>query len=199
MVEPVSLYSLTALSNVISPAPQFFSYISGKIAKWRLRKRIFSCLITSKGISSLCSKVSNTNTICLDVDFLYQKLSMGSEASEKEDNSPLAQYLIYPLIKDHILRIAQIFKGKIIICSRNLELLRACPVYNENFHCFALSKSGEESAKLLWDSMESHHKNELEKFRVINILGEDKTEYYDSISELEKKFKSYYSILESPI
>lgn len=201
-MEPISLYSVASVANLVAPSgPQLFSYLANKYNKWRFKRRLFGLCVSSKGVTTLCQRLSNQNFIFLDLDFLFQKLSIPESAEEaNKPNHPIDSYLCYPVLRTHVINIANVSRNKkLILCSKSLELLNAMPLYQENLHMMALSKQGELGISLLWGDEKQHHENEIQKFRMVSQLEPEQITYYDSLQDLEKKCREYYKITESPI
>lgn len=202
MVEPVGIYSIASVANFLAPSSsQLFSYISQKYNKWRFKRRLFGLAVSSKGVTTLCQRLSNQNFIFLDLDFLFQKLSIPEDAvAQNKPNHPIDSYLCYPILRNHVVNIANVSRDKkIILTSKSLELLAAMPIYSSNLHLMALSKQGEIGMSILWENTEQHHENEIQKFRMVSQLKTEQITYYDSLQDLEKKCREYYRITESPI
>lgn len=201
-MEPISLYSLTAgLSTVSNGAlSPFVSWVNNRIMKWKLKKRL-SGLCLAKGCSTLCNRLSSPQCLFVDLDLLYSKYAIKESAEEeaKNQNNIIDAYLIYPLLKQHVLKISEIFRGKIVLVSKSLALLQSQPIYKESITLYAFSKSMEENVKLIFESQEAHTEAMLNKFRYMREIGENNTVIVESLIDLEKKVKEHYKITDLPL
>ncbi len=197
-MEPVSIYAMTgALGSVMGSPPTnaIASWIGNKYMKWRLRRRIFGCLVL-KGKTTICSKITSMTHLALDIDTLYEKYTVAQDAASQTNQtpSPLENYTVYPLLRNHVLQASNLFKGKIILVSSSLELLKAMPIYFNNIHFFPFSKAMEENIGVIFPNERDHHESQLNKFRYLREIEPSNITVVESLIDLEKKVKDHYGI-----
>lgn len=200
-MEPVSIYALSSsiISGSIPQTNAIINWISNKINKYKLKKRV-SGLLLLKGCTTLCNKYTTTSHLFLDLDVLFEKYNTPSDASEVgKQIHPIDSYLTYPLLRNHVLRISELFKGKIILVSHSLELLRAMPIYCQNIKFYAFSKEMEKNIGVIFPNAETHQKAEVDKFRIMRQLNNNQIIIVDNLQDLEKKVKENYDIIEIPL
>jgi len=96
--------------------------------------------------------------------------------------------LAYSVIKRHIINITQVWKGKIVFVSKNLELLKTLPIKYENIYFGAFSKECEKNvSNVIYSTPEEHHQAEIQKFRVMRELPAERVFICDTIKELYEK------------
>jgi hypothetical protein len=181
-----------------SPASSFFaSWLGNKWAKYRLRKRL-SALIMLRGVSTLCSKLTTADVLFLDVDKLFQTLNVpldaAADAAAPAQRNPVDVLLSYPVIRSHIVNVASVYKGRIVLVSKSLELLHALPVREEAITFAAFSRACEENIKVIYPSEAEAHAGEVEKYRVMRQLPENQMFVSDSLAELYKKVEERYGV-----
>lgn len=199
-MEAASIYALSSGLGAVVSSPQssaIMSWVGQRWAKYKLRRRL-SAAIVIKGKTSLCSKLSDLDTLFLDLDELYSKYTLPASAEEAANNrkmsNPLESYLAYPLVRDHIIRVAQIYKNRIVLVSSSLELIQAMPVYSYNIHAFVWSGEMEKTVGILYANEQERQAAEVLKFRTLRNLEPSQVTICESISDLEKQVKSHYNI-----
>ena len=179
-----------------SPASSIFaSWLGNKWAKYRLRKRL-SALIMLRGVSTLCSKLTTADVLFLDVDKLFQTLNvpLDAAADAAAQRNPVDVLLSYPVIRSHIVNVASVYKGRIVLVSKSLELLHALPVREEAITFAAFSRACEENIKVIYPSEAAAHAGEVDKYRVMRQLPENQMFVSDSLAELYKKVEERYGV-----
>ena len=181
-----------------SPASSLFaSWLGNKWAKYRLRKRL-SALIMLRGVSTLCSKLTTAYVLFLDVDKLFQTLNVpldaAADAAAPSQRNPVDVLLSYPVIRSHIVNVASVYKGRIVLVSKSLELLHSLPVKEEAITFAAFSRVCEENFKVIYPSEAAAHCGEVEKYRVMRQLPENQMFVSDSLAELYKKVEERYGV-----
>ena len=181
-----------------SPASSLFaSWLGNKWAKYRLRKRL-SALIMLRGVSTLCSKLTTADVLFLDVDKLFQTLNVpldaAADAAAPAQRNPVDVLLSYPVIRSHIVNVASVYKGRIVLVSKSLELLHSLPVKEEAITFAAFSRACEENIKVIYPTEADAHAGEVEKYRVIRQLPETQMFVSDSLAELYKKTEERYGV-----
>ena len=179
-----------------SPASSIFaSWLGNKWAKYRLRKSL-SALIMLRGVSTLCSKLTTADVLFLDVDKLFQTLNvpLDAAADAAAQRNPVDVLLSYPVIRSHIVNVASVYKGRIVLVSKSLELLHALPVREEAIIFAAFSRACEENIKVIYPSEAAAHSGEVEKYRMMRQLPENQMFVSDSLAELYKKVEERYGV-----
>lgn len=198
-MEAVSIYALSsgAIAAATSPpSSAVASWLSARYWKWRNRKKIFGCLIM-KGKTTICNKLNSRDPpfLFLDVDTLYEKYAAPAEANTvNQIPSQLENYMIYPLIREHIQRCSQLYKGSIVLVSSNLDLLKSCPVYFSQIHFFPFSKEMEENIGVIFPSEKEHTAATINKFRYLREIPATQTTVVESLGDMEKKIKEKFGI-----
>jgi len=174
------------------------SWVGNWWAKRKLRKRL-SALLMMRGVSTLCAKLTTADVLFLDCDKLFQTLNVpvdasADAASAAQPRNPVDVLLSYPVIRSHIVNVASVYKGRIVLVSKSLELLRALPVREEaiTFACF--SRACEENIKVIYQSEYDAHQGEVEKYRYLRELREHQMFVSDSLAELYKKVEERYGV-----
>jgi hypothetical protein len=192
------IYAIGSACGAMAGSPVstiFASWLGNKFAKYRLRKRL-SALVMLRGVSTLCSKLTTPHVLFLDVDKLFQTLNVPESAAAdvSGQRNPVDVLLSYPVIRAHIVNVASVYKGRIVLVSKSLELLHALPVREEaiTFACF--SRACEENIKVIYPSEAEHHAGEIEKYRILREIPETQMFVSDSLAELYKKVEEKYGV-----
>lgn len=195
-MEASSIYALSSIGSAIAGSPAS-SVIVGWLSNWwakrKLRKRL-SAMLMMKGVSTLCSKLTTAEVLFLDVDKLFQTLNLPSEAGEVASRNPVDIVLSYPTIRAHVINIASVFKGRIVLVSKSLELLHALPVKEENITFACFSKAMEENIKIIYSNETEHHDAEVQKYRVLREIPEAQMFVAESLVDLYKKAEELYGV-----
>lgn len=192
------IYAIGSACGAMAGSPVstiFASWLGNKFAKYRLRKRL-SALVMLRGVSTLCSKLTTPHVLFLDVDKLFQTLNVPESAAAdvSGQRNPVDVLLSYPVIRAHIVNVASVYKGRIVLVSKSLELLHALPVKEEAITFAAFSRACEENIKVIYPSEAEHHAGEIEKYRIIRDLKEEQIFISDSLAELYKNVEQRYGV-----
>jgi hypothetical protein len=192
------IYAIGSACGAMAGSPVstiFASWLGNKFAKYRLRKRL-SALVMLRGVSTLCSKLTTPHVLFLDVDKLFQTLNVPESAAAdvSGQRNPVDVLLSYPVIRAHIVNVASVYKGRIVLVSKSLELLHALPVKEEAITFAAFSRQCEETIKVIYPSEAEHHAGEIEKYRIIRDLKEEQIFISDSLAELYKNVEQRYGV-----
>ena len=193
-MDPSSVYALSSVAGAVgkSMGGIFSNWIYHKYKKWKLKKRLTGILLL-KGVSTLSQKLSNSEVLLFDIDVIYRELTAPKEASDHKDPSVVENFTAYPLLKNHVFNLTNIYKGQIIVISHNLELLRAVGIYEENITFYAFSKNMEQNIGVIFPSEIDRAHAELSKFRYIRELNESQIVLVDNLADLERKIKERYN------
>ena len=102
--------------------------------------------------------------------------------------NPVDDLLAYSVIKRHISNITQVWKNKIVFVSKNLELLKTLPIKHDNIYFGAFSKECEKNVgNVIFSTQEEHHQSEIQKFRIMRELPEERVFICDTLKELYEK------------
>ena len=192
------IYAIGSAVGAMAGSPVssiFASWLGNKFAKYRLRKRL-SALVMLRGVSTLCAKLTTPHVLFLDVDKLYQTLNVAESAAAdaSAQRNPVDVLLSYPVIRAHIVNVASVYKGRIVLVSKSLELIHALPVREEAITFAAFSRQCEENIKVIYPSEHAAHEGEVEKYRIIRELKEEQIFISDSLAELYKKVEERYGV-----
>ena len=192
------IYAIGSAVGAMAGSPVssiFASWLGNKFAKYRLRKRL-SALIMLRGVSTLCAKLTTPQVLFLDVDKLFQTLNVAESAAAdaSAQRNPVDVLLSYPVIRAHIVNVASVYKGRIVLVSKSLELIHALPVREEAITFAAFSRACEENIKIIYPSEHAAHEGEVEKYRIIRELKEEQIFISDSLAELYKKVEERYGV-----
>lgn len=197
-MESASIYAISSGISAIAGSP-VSSVIGNWIGKWFLKRRLkrrSGGLLIMKGVSTICQKLTTPTHLYLDVDRLYQQLTAPKSAEDlanKSQHNPVDDYLAYPIIKNHIANISSVFKGKIILVSKSLDLLHAMPIYPESiiFGCF--SKDMEENVgSIIYSNNIEHNSAIVEKFRDLQKLPPNQVIMVSTLNELYDKVATHF-------
>ena len=193
MVEAGSIYAIGSGVAALAGSPAsslLFDWVSNWFNKRRLRARVRG-LVLLKGTTTLCSKLTTSDCVYIDCDSLLQTLQVPKDAEElaraPQGVNPVDAMLAYSVIKRHIMNITNVFKGKIVLVSKTLDMLHALPVKNENIHFAAFSKEMESNIGVIYASEKEHSEAAVEKFRVIRDMDEERMYIVDSLKDLYDK------------
>ena len=192
-MEPASIYAIGSGVSAIAGSPAS-SMLADWFSSWwhkrRLRQRVRG-LILVKGVSTLCQKLSTSECVYLDCDTLWQGLNAPKDAESHAKNpdevNPVDCMISYSIIKNHIVNITNVFKGKIVLVSKCLDLLRALPVKNENIFFAGFSKEMEQNIGVIFPSEKAHQEAQINKFRILREIPEERTYICDSMKDLYEK------------
>lgn len=192
-MDPSSIYALSSVAGAVSKSMGGIvsNWIYHKYKKWRLKKRLTGVLML-KGVSTLCQKLSNSEVLLFDVDVIYRELTAPKEAADHKEPTVVENYTAYPILRNHVFNLTNIYKGQIIVVSHNLELLRAVGVYEENIKFYAFSKDMEKNIGVIFPSEIDRAHCELTKFRYIRELKSEQVVLVENLVDLEKKIKDAY-------
>jgi hypothetical protein len=198
MEATAGIYAIGSAVGAMAGSPVssiFASWLGNKFAKYRLRKRL-SALIMLRGVSTLCSKLTTPHVLFLDCDKLWQTLNVAESAAADASGqrNPVDVLLSYPVIRAHIVNVASVYKGRIVLVSKSLELIHALPVREEAITFAAFSRQCEENIKVIYPSEHAAHEGEVEKYRIIRELKEEQIFVSDSLAELYKKVEERYGV-----
>lgn len=198
MEASAGIYAIGSAVGAMANSPvssMFASWLGNKFAKYRLRKRL-SALVMLRGVSTLCAKLTTPHVLFLDVDKLFQTLNVAESAAAdaSAQRNPVDVLLSYPVIRSHIVNVASVYKGRIVLVSKSLELIHALPVREEAITFAAFSRACEENIKVIYPSEHAAHEGEVEKYRIIRELKEEQIFISDSLAELYKKVEDRYGV-----
>jgi hypothetical protein len=190
-MESAGLYAIGSGVSALAGSPAsslLFDWVSNWYHKRRLRQRVRG-LVMLKGVTTLCQKLTTSEVVYIDCDSLWQTLQAprDAEALAKQQNgeiNPVDAVLAYCTIKRHIINICAVFKGKIVLVSKSLDLLHALPVKHENIYFAAFSREMESNVTVIFPDVASHHKAEVDKFRVMREIDEEHTYISDTMKDL---------------
>ena len=177
-VSAAGLYAIGSGVSALAGSPAsslLFEWLQNWFNKRRLRSRVRGLLLL-KGTTTMCSKLTTSLVVYIDCDSLLQTLQAPVDAEKFAKTpagvNPVDAMLAYSVIKKHILNITNVFREKIILVSKSLDLLHALPVKHENiyFGCFSLEM--EQNIGLIYSSEKEHHEAEVNKFRVMREIDE---------------------------
>lgn len=193
------IYAISSGVSALAGSP-VSSLLAGWLGNWlakrKLRRRL-SGLLMMKGVSTLCCKLTTADVLFLDVDKLFQTLNIpasADEATKEPTRNPVDIVLSYPVIRSHVMNVASVYKGKMVLVSNSLDLLRALPVLDINivFACF--SRAMEENIKIIYSSEAEHHESEVQKYRLLRELPETQMFICDNLADLYKKCEERYGV-----
>jgi len=192
-MDPTSVVTLSSLAGTVGKSVSgiFSSWIYHKYQKWKLKKRLTGVLLL-KGVSTLSQKLSNSEVLLFDIDVLYRELTAPRDSSDHKEPTVVENYTAYPILRQHVFNLTNIYKGQIIVVSHNLELLRAVGIYESNITFYAFSKSMETNIGVIFPSEVERAHCELTKFRYIRELEEEQVVLVDNLADLERKIKERY-------
>ena len=196
-MEISSVYAISSVASAVASSPMsnaVGNWLYTKFKKWSLKKRLSGILLL-KGVSSLCEKLSNNDVLFFDIDVIYKELTAPKEASYlNKEPSIVENFTAYPLLRNHIINLTNIYKGKIVIVSHSLELLKAVGVYSTNIYFYAFSRDMEKNIGVIFPSEADRAYAELSKFRIMREIPEEQVAVVDSLVDLEKKVKMQYNL-----
>jgi hypothetical protein len=193
-MDPSSILALSSVAGTVgkSVSGMFSTWIYTKYKKWRLKKRLTGVLLL-KGVSTISQKLSNNEVLFFDIDVLYRELTAPKEAVENHKEPTVVEnFTAYPILRNHVFNLTNIYKGQIIIVSHSLELLRAVGIYEENIKFYAFSKAMEQNIGVIFPSEVDRAYAELTKFRTIREMNVEQIVLVDNLQDLEKKLKEQY-------
>ena len=196
-MEISSVYAISSVASALASSPAggaVGNWLYSKFKKWSLKKRL-SGLLLLKGVSTICQKLSNNDVLFFDIDTIYRELTAPKEASEANKEPTIVEnYTAYPLLRNHVINITKIYKGKVVVVSHSLELLQADGVYNENITFYAFSRDMEKNIGVIFSSEIDRAYAELSKFRIMREIDEKQVVVVDNLGDLEKKVKEKYNL-----
>ena len=193
-MDPSSILALSSVAGTVGKSVSgiFSTWMYTKYKKWRLKKRLTGVLLL-KGVSTISQKLSNNEVLFFDIDVLYRELTAPKEAVEDHKEPTVVEnFIAYPILRNHVFNLTNIYKGQIIIVSHSLELLRAVGIYEENIKFYAFSKTMEQNIGVIFPSEVDRAYAELTKFRTIREMNAEQIVLVDNLQDLEKKLKEQY-------
>ena len=193
-MDPSSILALSSVAGTVGKSVSgiFSTWMYTKYKKWRLKKRLTGVLLL-KGVSTICQKLSNNEVLFFDIDVLYRELTAPKEAVEDHKEPTVVEnFTAYPILRNHVFNLTNIYKGQIIIVSHSLELLRAVGIYEENIKFYAFSKDMEKNIGVIFPCEVDRAYAELTKFRNIRHMNAEQIVLVDSLLDLENKLKLQY-------
>lgn len=192
-MDPSSIYALSSVAGAVSKSMGGLvsNWIYHKYQKWKLRKRLTGVLLL-KGVSTICQKLSNSEVLFFDIDVIYKELTAPKEASDHKEPTVVENYTAYPILRNHVFNLTNIYKGQIIVVSHSLELLKAVGIYDQNIKFYAFSRDMEKNIGVIFPSEIERAHCELTKFRYIRELRAEQIILVESLVDLERKVKEQY-------
>ncbi len=192
----MEVYAISSLATAISSSPgkALTAWLYHNFMKWRLKKKLFG-LVLLKGCSTLCQKFSSNEILFFDVDVLYHQLTAPKEASEVNHvPSVVENYTAYPILRTHLYNLSKVYKNKIVIVSKSLELLKALGIYDDHIYLYAFNKDMENKIGLIYPDEKSHQEAEVQKFRIKDQMKPDHVIVVESLNDLDNKIKLMFNI-----
>ena len=192
----MEIYAISSLATAVSSTPgkALTGWLYSKFMKWRLKKKLYG-IVVLKGCSTICQKLSSSNVLFFDIDTIYRELTAPKEACEATKEPTIVEnYTAYPLLRNHVINITKIYKGKVVVVSHSLELLQAVGVYNENITFYAFSREMEKNIGVIFPSEQERAYAELSKFRIMREISVAQVVVVDNLGDLEKKVKEKYNL-----
>lgn len=194
-MESAGLYAIGSGVSALAGSPAssiLFEWLSSWYQKRRLAKRVRG-LVLLKGTTTMCSKLTlpNADVVYIDCDSLLQTLQVPKDAEELAKApagvNPIDAMLAYSVIKRHIVNVCSVFKGKIVLISKSLDLLHSLPLKHENIYFGAFSKDMEENIGVIYANEKEHHEAQVNKFRIMREIDEEHTYVVESLKDLYDK------------
>jgi hypothetical protein len=192
----IEVYAISSLATAItsSPGRALTSWICHQYLKWRMKKKLFG-IVLLKGCTSLCEKLSSEDILFFDVDVLYHQLTAPKSAEEvNKKPSVVENYTAYPILRTHLFNLSKVYKNRIVIVSKSLELIKALGIYDEHVYFYAFSKEMEEKVGLIYTDEKDHKEAEVNKFRIKDQMKPSNVIIIESMNDLETKLKNQFSI-----
>ena len=204
-MEAGSLYAIGSAVGAVAGSPAttaIFDAVGNWWTRRKLRHRVRG-LVMMKGCSTLCEKLTTTDCVFIDCDKLLQNLTIPvdaeSDKKKPDDPNPVDKLLCYGIIKRHITNIAGVWKDRIVLVSRHLDLLEMLPVQKKNIHFCAFSKEAEKNLGVIYSNEAEHAEAQLNKFRTIQELPETQVYIADSLKEAYDMTKSRFDCKKSAL
>ena len=190
----MDLASAITISSVTTSTSMLTLWAINKWLKFRMRNRVRAILLL-KGCSSVAKKhtSSNPNRLFVDLDSMLQQHAKYIEWKD----SPAHICLLYPFVKENVKQILQNYPhGKVILVSRNYEMLKLMPVLKKNLYFFAYSKEMSANTSLLYEGDESERtKDELLKLRLAaEFPVQENIVICQSLADLDQKIREKFGI-----
>jgi hypothetical protein len=192
----MEVYAISSLATAISSSPgrALTSWLCHQFLKWRMKKKLFGAVLL-KGCTTLCQKLSSDEILFFDVDVLYHQLTAPKSAEEVDKKpSVVENYTAYPILRTHLFNLSKVYKNRIVIVSKSLELLKALGIYDEHVYFYAFSKEMEEKVGLIYTDENLHKEAEVNKFRIKDQMKPSNVIVIESMADLEAKLKSQFGI-----
>ena len=192
----MEVYAISSLATAISSSPgrALTSWLCHQFLKWRLKKKLFGVVLL-KGCTTLCEKLSSNQILFFDVDVLYHQLTAPRSAEEVNKKvSVVENYTAYPILRTHLYNLSKVYKNRIVIVSKSLELLKALGIYDDHLYFYAFSKEMEEKVGLIYTDEKVHKEAEVNKFRIKDQMKPSNVIVIESMADLEAKLKSQFAI-----
>lgn len=192
----MEVYAISSLATAISSSPgrALTSWLCHQFLKWRMKKKLFG-IVLLKGCTTLCEKLSSNEVLFFDVDVLYHQLTAPKEAADvNKKPSVLENYTAYPILRTHLFNLSKVYKNRIVIVSKSLELLKALGIYDDHLYFYAFSKEMEEKVGLIYTDEKLHKEAEVEKFRIKDQMKATNVIIIESMNDLETKLKAMFGI-----
>lgn len=192
----MEVYAISSLATAISSSPgrALTSWLYYKFLQWRMKKKIFGVVLL-KGCTSLCEKLSSEDILFFDVDVLYHQLTAPKSAEEvNKKPSVVENYTAYPILRTHLFNLSKVYKNRIVIVSKSLELIKALGIYDDHVYFYAFSKEMEEKVGLIYTDEKDHREAEVNKFRIKDQMKPSNIIIIESMNDLETKLKTQFSI-----
>ncbi len=192
----MEVYAISSLATAISSSPgrALTSWLCHQFLKWRLKKKLFGVVLL-KGCTSLCEKLSSEDILFFDVDVLYHQLTAPRSAEEvNKKPSVVENYTAYPILRTHLFNLSKVYKNRIVIVSKSLELIKALGIYDDHVYFYAFSKEMEEKVGLIYTDEKDHREAEVNKFRIKDQMKPSNVIIIESMNDLETKLKTQFSI-----
>jgi hypothetical protein len=197
----MEIYAISSLATAVSSTPgkALTGWLYSKFMKWRLKKKLYG-IVVLKGCSTICQKLSSSNVLFFDIDVLWKELVAPKEAEEVHLEPTIIQnYTAFPILRTHLYNLSSVYKNKIVVVSKSLELLRAMGIYDNNVKFFCFSKSMEANIGVIFPNEKEHSEAVVTKFRTIQQLESNQVVIVENLADLETKVKHNFNITEISI
>lgn len=192
-MEAGSLYAIGSGVSALAGSPAsgiFADWLTSWWHKKRLQRRVRG-LVNLKGNTTMCQKLTTSDVVYIDCDSLMQALQVPKDAEELAKHpagiNPVDEMLARSVVKKHIINICSVYKGKLVLVAKSLDLLHALPVKHEHIYFAAFSKEMEENIGVIFPNEKEHHDATVAKFRIMREIDEEHVFVCDSMKDMYDK------------
>ncbi len=157
--------------------------------RYKKHRQKFSCILMVKGCSYLCEQYSDAKKYFIDID----KMLRTCENYKERIVCPTERILLYDEINEKLLKLAKKLPKKIVVVSRDLNLLRQLHTKTPYYLCPS-EKLMRSMSSMYGENIDEFKCDEVKRLKYHEAMSKERIILVDSIEELNTWVKNKYAI-----